>query len=231
MARGKTKDRDGIHTRKDRPGQFWASWIDANGRRRRRKLTAHTLEQARTLLHAEKARVDRHRTLGYAEPTKDSFASILSRYLKHQKPRMSQRSYERTEGIIENQLRPVFGALRLADIRRTNVQEYITNRAAEVSAASVSKELNVLKHMLGLAVEWELIPFNPAIKIKTPRVPAGRVRYLQPTELRGVLAGCPDWLRPVAALAAFTGMRRGEILGLSWLNVDLKGGRLMLSQT
>jgi integrase len=232
MPRGRTKDRDGVFTRKDRPGQFYGSWIDATGRRRKRKLAAPTLQQARTLVAAEKARVDEQRTKGYAAPTKDSFASILPRYLKHQKPpQLSQRSFERTAGIVENQLRPTFGAMRLGAIRRADIQEYITERAGEVSPGSVVKELNVLKHLLGLAVEWELIPFNPALKIKPPRVPAGRVRYLQPTELRAVLAACPEWLRPIAGLAAFTAMRRSEILGLRWLHTDLQGGRLMLSQT
>jgi integrase len=230
VPRGKAKDRDGVYTRKDRPG-FWASWIDASGRRRRRKLDAHTLQQARTLLNAEKARAEKQRTLGYAPPTKDSFTSILPRYLKHQKPHLSQRSYERTSGIVENQLRPVFGAMRLSEIRRADIQTYVSERASEVSPGSVVKELNVLKHLLGLAVEWELIPFNPALKIKSPRVPAGRVRYLQPTELRTLLEACPAWLRPIAALAAFTAMRRGEILNLRWLDVDLQGSRILLPQT
>lgn len=227
----KAKDRDGVFTRKDRPGKFFGSWTDASGRRRKRKLEAHTLTQARKLLNAEKARVDKQRTLGYAPPTKDSFGSIITRYLKYQKPRLSAVSYVRTSGIIEKQLRPVFGSLRLADIKRMDIQHYVTERASEISPGSVVKELNVLKHLLGLAVEWELIHFNPALKIKSPRVPAGRVRYLQPTELRALITACPEWLRGIVALAAFTAMRRGEILSLRWLNVDLKGSRLMLSQT
>ena len=231
MPRGRAKDRDGVFTRKDRPGQFYGSWIDASGRRRKRKLTAHTLQQARTLVAAEKARVDEQRTKGYAAPTRESFASLLPRYLRHQKPRLSQRSYERAAGIVENQLRPAFGELPMGNIRRAEIQQYVTRRAGEVSPGSVTKELNVLKHLLGLAVEWELIPLNPALKVKAPRVPAGRVRYLQPTELRALLAACPDWLRPIAALAAFTAMRRGEILNLRWLDVDMKGGRLLLPQT
>jgi integrase len=233
MARSKNR-RDGVYERRDRPGQFWASWKDANGRRRRRKLDAYTLQQARDLLAAERARAEKQRTLGYAPPTKDSVGSILDRYLKHQEPRLSGRSYERTKGIVENHVRPAFGEMRLAEIRRAEIQRYVTERAINCSAGSVMKELNCLKHFLGLAVEWELIPFNPATKIKGPRVPAGRVRYLQPTELRAVLEACPNWLRPIAALAAFTGMRRGEILGLRWMYVDLNGGehgRLMLPQT
>lgn len=88
-----------------------------------------------------------------------------------------------------------------------------------------------MKHLLRLAVEWELIPFNPSQGVKSPRVPAGRVRYLQPKELRALIAACPEWLRPVAALAVMTGMRRGEILGLRWLDVDLSQGCLLLPQT
>lgn len=80
-------------------------------------------------------------------------------------------------------------------------------------------------------MEWELIPANPAHGVKSPKVAPGRVRYLQPGELRAVLKACRDWLRPIAGLAVATGMRRGEILGLRWLDVDFKGGRIMLPQT
>lgn len=46
-----------------------------------------------------------------------------------------------------------------------------------------------------------------------------------------LVEACPSWLRPVVALAALTGMRRGEILGLRWLDVDLSQCRLFLPQT
>lgn len=230
MPRGKTKDRDGIYQRKDRGG-WWASWIDASGKRRQRKLEAHTLQQARTLLSAEKARVEKIVTLGYAPPSAETFTAVSTRFLKHQQARLTPRAYTRENGIIEAHLRPFFGTFKLADIRRADVQKYITHRSGEVSPASIVKELNILKHLLGLAVEWELIPANPAHGVKPPRVPAGRVRYLQPTELRTVLEACPEWLRPIACLAVATGMRRGEVLGLRWLDIDLKGGRIVLPQT
>ncbi|MDP9051229.1 MAG: site-specific integrase [Acidobacteriota bacterium] len=230
MPRGKAKNRDGIYTRKDRPG-YWGSWIDASGKRRQRKFVAHTLQQARTLLNAEKARVEKTVTLGYAPPSAESFVVVSQRFLKHQQARLTPRSYTRESGIMEAHLKPFFGTGKVADIRRVDVQKYITHRSGNVSSASVVKELNVLKHLLGLAVEWELIPTNSAHGVKPPRVPAGRVRYLQPTELREVLEACPVWLRPIAGLAAATGMRRGEILGLRWMDVDSEGKRIMLPQT
>jgi integrase len=126
----------------------------------------------------------------------------------------------------------VFGVLRLAKIRAGAITRYITMRSAEgASAHTVTKEFNILKHLFTVAVQQELIPANPAHGVKTPRVPAGRLRYLQPTELRSLLEACPPWLRPIAALLAFTGMRRGELLGLRWLDVDLRSGTIMLPQT
>jgi len=80
-------------------------------------------------------------------------------------------------------------------------------------------------------VEWELIPLNPAQGMKMPRVPAGRVRYLQPVELHAVLEACPQWLRPIAGLLAFSGMRRSEVLGSRWLDLDRNGERIILPQT
>jgi integrase len=231
MPRGKRRDRDGVFTRNDRPG-FWASWVDASGKRRKRKLEAHTLQQARTLLNAEKSRVEKTLTLGYAPPSEESLDAVSGRFLRHQKARLTPRAYKREDGILEAHLGPFFGEkTKLSAIRRADVQKYITHRSGKVSPASITKELNVLKHLMALALEWELIPANPTHGVKAPRVPVGRVRYLQPTELRAVLEACPEWLRPIAGLAVATGMRRGEILGLRWLDVDSMGGRIVLPQT
>jgi integrase len=228
----KKRDRDGVSLRK---GSYYISFIDAKGRRRQRKLKgAHTLTQARSIRAAELAKVERARALGYEPPSENTFAEIVPRYLAHQKARLTPHAYARTKGIVESHLKGTFGATKLAEIRRADAQRYVTRRAAEVAAASVVKELNTLKHIFNLAIEWELIPMNPCVGIgkkQLPRVPAGRVRYLQPTELHTVLAACPSWLQPIAGLLAFTGMRRSEVLGLRWLNIDRANKRIILSQT
>jgi integrase len=57
--------------------------------------------------------------------------------------------------------------------------------------------------------------------VKTPKAPAGRIRYLPPTELRALLEACSDGLRQIIALAVSTGIRRGEIINLRYLDVDM----------
>jgi integrase len=88
-----------------------------------------------------------------------------------------------------------------------------------------------VKHALKLAVEWDLLNENAADGAKLPHVPEGRTRYLSPSELKSVLEVAPEWMRAPIAPAAFTGMRRGELLGLRWLDVDLPNRRLYLRET
>ncbi len=82
-----------------------------------------------------------------------------------------------------------------------------------------------------MAVEWELLHQNAAQGAKLPRLPEGRTRYLSPIELKAALEAAPEWMRAPMALAAFTGMRRGELLALRWLDVDLPNRRLYLRET
>jgi len=88
--------RDGVYTRKDRPG-YWISWTDAQGRRRYRKTNAETLAKARTARASELVRVEQAKVLGFTPPGEETFADVSARYLKHQKARRSQRAYERSK--------------------------------------------------------------------------------------------------------------------------------------
>ncbi len=223
------RDSDGIYKRKDRLG-YWTHWRDAQGKRKWRKLNVRTLQQARRVREAELLRVEQAKCLGFTPPGAETFSEVAKRFLAHQKARLSNKSYEREHGIINQHLGKFFAG-PLANIRRIDIQRYITKRTGEVSMHSVQKELNVLKHLLRLSAEWEIIPASPAQGLKSPRVPAGRLRYLQPTELRSLLAACPEWLQPIVLLAVATGMRRSEILGLRRQDIDFSQRRIMLPQT
>src|SRR5262245_31888747 len=228
MAKKLAQKRDGVYEREDRKG-FWISWVDAQGRRRRRKTDAANITQAKQVLAAELLRVEQAKMLGHAPPGKETFEEVATRYLKHQKARLTPKAYDREDGIVRKHLSPFFNR-PLASIRKVDIQRYVTERSGEATAYSVQKELTVLKHLFSLAIEWEIISINPAQDVKAPKSPAGRVRYLQPTELRTLLESCPGWLRLIVALAVCTGMRRGEILDLRWLDVDLQHRRVMLPQ-
>ena len=229
MARTKLTQRDGIYTRKDRDG-IWISWTDAAGRRRFRRTDARSHKEAQSIRAAELMRVEQVRVLGFTPPGDETFSDVSARYLKHQKARLSPKAYDRTRGVVEGQLNSAFRG-KIAAIRKADIESYVTRRLGDVSHGTVIRELGILKHLLSFAVGKEIIPANPAQSVKPPKAPAGRVRYLQPTELKALLEVCPSWLQPIVALAVTTGMRRGEILGLRWLDVDFANSRVLLPQT
>jgi integrase len=191
--------RTGVFEMADSPF-WWGSYIDEKGNRKRvslgkRRDSPTGYQDAEADLWKRRSRARELRETGQAPPSKDALSTILPRYLKHQKVRLSPESYLRTEGIVHSHLEPYFGQMPMNSISRDTISQYASERAGKVSAASVVKELNTLKHLFNLMVdEWKLSPYNPALRLKPPRkVPAGRVRYLQPTELRAVIAACPDW--------------------------------------
>lgn len=89
----KQLQRDGIYTRKDRPG-YWISWIDAQGRRRYRKTKAQTFAQAKSIRAAELVKVEQSKVLGFSPPGEETFEEVSARYLAHQKVRLTTEAYD-----------------------------------------------------------------------------------------------------------------------------------------
>jgi integrase len=224
----KRPSRDGVFQRKDTAG-WYVSFVDSNGKRRRKRVEAYTRRQALAVLSALKTKVQTEVVLGVKHASDISTSDLLARYKHHQKARLRTTTFVRLGSILKT-LKANLPIL-LKEITKAKVADFISVRSQTVSPGSVRKEFATLKHALRLAVEWELIHANPADRAHLPRLPEGRTRYLSPTELKSVLQVAPEWMRPPIALAAFTGMRRGELLSLRWKDVDLPARRIYLHET
>jgi integrase len=239
MPKKQAHRRDGIYTRPDAPG-YWGSWTAADGRRIRRRFKVPTLEQAKIMLAAERLKVEEAIKFGKPLPTEETFASFSNTFLDYQerriaakvvKGKLSQAEYDRQKGIVEQHLKPFFGSMRLAAIRRKDVAGYIDGRVGKVSDGSIIKEVNTLKRLFSVAVEKGKIEVNPAHKAPIPQAPEGRSRFLTPEELGNVLKACPPWLRPIVGLAVSLGTRRGELLRVRWEDVNFVSGQVLLKRT
>src|SRR5256712_12714280 len=104
-----------------------------------------------------------------------------------------------------------------------------------VTPSTVNRELAILRHMLRLAEEWGYILKVPNIRLS--KEPEGRLRFLSEDEIERLLVACQDrrrkspYLLPIVTIALHTGMRKGEILGLTWQHVDFARAVLLLEQT
>ena len=181
------------------------------------------------MLDAIRVQEEKARTLGVRPATEINTEALFERYKRHQKVRIRPTTYERLGGILDT-LKTHLPEQAKSITRRT-VAEYIEARAENVKPGTVAKEMSVLKHCLRLAVEWGELNQNPAAGARLPQLPPGRTRYLTPGELKAALESAPEWLRAPMAFAACTGVRRGEMLALRWMDVDMSHRRLYLRET
>jgi integrase len=104
------------------------------------------------------------------------------------------------------------------------------------SSTTVVRYIASLSHAFAIAIkEWEWIIENPIQKINKPRLPQGRIRFLDESEIKHLLNTCKEsgssYLFPIVVMALSTGMRKGEILSLRWNNIDLDKGAIILQKT
>ncbi len=126
-------------------------------------------------------------------------------------------------------LEECFGAIMVREIKPSMVEKYQRQRLQETtgrgklrSAASVNREITVLKRMFNLAVREELVEKNPCWKVQALPENNARDRILSPEELERLLFHLPRHAAQIVCCAYWTGMRAGEIFNLTWDKVDLK---------
>jgi integrase len=223
----KAKRGDGVFYR---DGSLYISWTSATGKRMKRRANGDLLAEARNDRAEEIRKVNQARIYGITPPTDKTFAVVAQEHLAKQKPRISDAGFRRESDIIRLHLEPYFTG-PLADIKHGQIQKYVTMRESERSAATVCKELNIIKNIFSFAVAHEYLPASPASEVRGPAVHGKEQNYIAAESFPALIAACPAWLRPIVAFGAATGIRLGNIIALEWRNVDLENQSLRLPKT
>lgn len=145
---------------------------------------------------------------------------------------LAPRTVASYQSRMTHHILPALGALRLRDIEALDVQELVNATARTHSSQTAKHCRNILSAALGQAVKWGLIEANVAKLADAPRV---KRRLPTPLRTEQVL----DFLEATKAdprhafyvLAFTTGMRRGEMLGLKWPDIDLESGTVNVHGT
>jgi len=175
------------------------------------------------------------------ESKRHTLAELIDRYIKNvllTKPKAIGK-----QTALLQWWKDEIGVYALADITPALIAECrdklatgITVRGTQRNPATVVRYLAALSVVLTHAVkEWGWMEDNPMRKVTKPKESCGRVRFLSDDERTRLLKACHEsrnpYLYPVVVLALSTGMRQGEIMGLTWDNVDLNRGRAILHET
>jgi integrase len=175
------------------------------------------------------------------EAKKHTFGDMVDRYIESvlpNKPKSEEKQSAQLRWWKEE-----LGAYTLADVTpamigecRDKLLQGVTYRGTKRSNATVVRYLAALSHAFSIAAnEWGWIENSPMRKVRKPTEPKGRVRFLSDEERPRLLEKCKEssnpYLYPIVVLALSTGMRHGEIVGLTWDVVDFQRNLLFLLET
>lgn len=208
----------------------------------RRNTKWHSVKGTREDAERERVRLLHELNIGsYVEPAHETVAAFLRRWLDdYARMKVSAKTFERYQEIVDKQLVPALGHYRLAKLRPPHVQSYYAKALSDgrrdgkggLSAQTVLHHHRVLREALNRAVKWGLLAVNPADAVEPPRPARKETRVLDgPDSAKLLRAAEPTRFFAPVLLALTTGMRRGEILGLRWSDLDLDAGTLAVRQT
>lgn len=216
-------------------GKRWAFTVDLprgeDGKRRQRMYSAATKKEAERLRTATLASLDSNT---YTEPTKVTTAEFLHGWIAGLGAsgikQSTRASYEMN---IRRNVIPAIGAIPLQALTTARINKlYADMLAARLSPQTVRYCAMILRRALSKAVIEGQVTRNPADLADRPKRVRREMQTWRAEELRAFLDRIAN--EPMYAailLAATTGARRGEVLGLRWRDLDLDARRMQIAQT
>ena len=166
-------------------------------------------------------------------------------YENYAKIKMRPSTYLTYHGYIENHIKPQLGKIPLNDLTTLHLQQFYKKLLAEgrverieaqkqpkgLSAKTVRNIHQIISSALKLAVEQRLIAHNPADGCALPKAERKEMQTLPVEQLTSFLREAKDsGVFALYYIDLTTGLRRGELLGLKWSDIDLEKGDLRVQR-
>ena len=176
----------------------------------------------------------------FVKPTKLTLGDFLQRWLNdYVYPHVRAATAEGYRIIVECHLIPNLGAVVLSELKPSHLMEYYAKALREgrrdgrgsLAARTVGHHHTVLKEALSHGVKWDLLYRNVGDAVTPPRPVEQEMSALDPDGLEKILEVARGTMYfPLIHLATFTGMRRSELCGLRWKDINLQRGTVSISQ-
>lgn len=168
-----------------------------------------------------------------------TFKSFIELWLKdYCTPNLSPKTVSNYKSKIDLHILPKLGCMKLQKITPYVIQRLYTelsNKEIErvdesgnkmkLSSSSIHKVHEILSSAFNCAVKWKYIPYSPLKDVAPPKVKKARMEFYdekQCKEMLNIIEKEPLTFKVIVWLAITTGLRRGEILGLHWSDVDFE---------
>jgi integrase len=162
--------------------------------------------------------------------SKVTLNDLLDAWLETKAASVKPRTLADYRATCDRYLRPAIGALRLARMTPERIDRLLASYREHPRTAQ--KAYMRLSQALDLAVRWGWLANNPCDRVDAPRYRPERKSLWSLDELRRFLDGTREhWLGPLWNLLAYSGIRLGEALALTWDDVDLAAGHVVVGKT
>ncbi|GJL56901.1 MAG: integrase [Nitrospirales bacterium] len=210
---------------------WWMTYRDALGVQQFESCkTRNKAEAEKRLIHRRKETIEGISPVAPIKPV--ALETLFEEYLKF----VGNQRGVRTKRLHVQHLKRELRNPPIHTLTVKVIEDYrVTREFDGVGPATINREISTLKHALTKAVSWQMVRKSIRDDLRAVRKlaePAGRLRYLSgPEEASTLIEGCRGIFRVIVVVTLHTGMRRGEVLGLTWEAVDLKHGFIRLTET
>ncbi len=155
----------------------------------------------------------------------------LEQSIKGKRAPNTERNYRNS---INNYINKAFGDLPLDQLAPKHIENLYTELTTRLSSSSVHTVHRTLRAALNRAVKLEYLKTSPMTRVDVPSLHTGRRSTLSPQQAKLLMGWMKDHY-PVSYigiyLAVFTGMRRGEICGLQWRDIEWEKNSILILRT
>ena len=206
-------------------------------RKQKRKRGFKTKKEAEKYLNEQLNSLDKGT---YFEPSEMTLSDYLDYWLEnYAKLTTANKTYEGYSYIIRQHLKPSLGNIKLSKLQPSHLQEYYAQKLINgkiegggLSPQSVKHHHRLISKTLKDAVKWQLIVRNVAEAVTPPKTKKVEMQTWDEEQVKTFLQVAKDsYYYPVYLTAINTGMRRGEVLGLRWQDIDFDNNVIYVRQS
>ena len=226
-----------IQYKPTKDGPAWRVWWEtkdpSTGKRKRLSEMVHgTKAQARKRWTERQKEIDA-KGKAYREESKEPVGQYLTRWLAGKTPDLRATTAQQYAWAVNGHILPHIGAVPLREPTPDAVQTMVDElRAGGLGTSSVSTVRSILRIALQDAVRRDLITSNPVDRTRGPRQAKRHVVAFTVDQIDALLTQAEGTrLAPLLRFAAYSGLRRGEVLALHWEDVDREQGRVTVRRS